>query len=529
MFCLFNKSVFVVIYFICCFITTSVLAVEWIQLGGDIDGEAPGDVSDISVSLSADGTRVAIGAANNDEGGSDVGHVRVYDYDSSTWIQVGGDIDGEAAGDKSGWATSLSDDGTRLAIGAYLNNGIGPDSGHTRIYEYDSSTWVQLGGDIDAESVGDRSGRAVFMSGEGTSVAIGAIGSDDAGSNAGHARVYEYDSANWIQVGGDMDGVAAGDLYGTLSNDGTRVAIGGCKNSDGGSLAGHVPVFEYDSSTWVQLGFDINGEAANDQSGISVSLSSDGSRVAMGTENNGNQFEISNLTPGQVYYVRVAAQNSIGDCTTSMTRPATCCGYTATSPPTAISSGVPPTGVSSALRIYDQHIIKSIASFAPVSHLLTFEPSWNSVPYFQSHSIGSSWYSFARTRALLCAGLVISMASTSEQPTIRVLMAGLICHWDIVHATAPTGEPSGQPTLGPTQGLECGVKGAFELNDVNGVNGISLNGVTAGDYFGYSVTDVGDMNGDGYDDIAVGAYKADSGAISEAGVVYLIMVDAVAQ
>ena len=33
------------------------------------------------------------------------------------------------------------------------------------------------------------------------------------------------------------------------------------------------------------------------------------------------------------------------------------------------------------------------------------------------------------------------------------------------------------------------------------MNGISHNGVTAGDYFGFLVTDVGDVNGDGYDDI----------------------------
>ena len=53
------------------------------QLGSDINGEAAGDYSGRSVSLSSDGTIVAIGAPGNDAGGSsNSGHVRVYEYSS---------------------------------------------------------------------------------------------------------------------------------------------------------------------------------------------------------------------------------------------------------------------------------------------------------------------------------------------------------------------------------------------------------------------------------------------------------------
>jgi len=48
------------------------------QFGADIDGEAVGDQSGRSVAMSADGTRIAIGAYSNDGSGSDAGHVRVY-------------------------------------------------------------------------------------------------------------------------------------------------------------------------------------------------------------------------------------------------------------------------------------------------------------------------------------------------------------------------------------------------------------------------------------------------------------------
>ena len=55
---------------------------EWNQEGQDIDGEASNSFSGTSVSLSADGTIVAIGAYENDASGNNSGHVRVYKIDS---------------------------------------------------------------------------------------------------------------------------------------------------------------------------------------------------------------------------------------------------------------------------------------------------------------------------------------------------------------------------------------------------------------------------------------------------------------
>ena len=53
-----------------------------------------------------------------------------------SWTQVSGDIDGEAAVDNSGSSVSLSSDGSRVAIGATKNDGNGTNSGHVRIYKY---------------------------------------------------------------------------------------------------------------------------------------------------------------------------------------------------------------------------------------------------------------------------------------------------------------------------------------------------------------------------------------------------------
>lgn len=167
----------------------------WTQLGSDIDSEAAYDFSGYSVSLSSDGKRVAIGAPYNEGAYYLSGHVRVYSESGDVWTQVGSDIDGEAYGDESGYSVSLSSDGSRVAIGAIWNNGTGAGAGHVRVYSEIEvvegyTQWIQVGNDIDGEAAGDYSGCSVSLSSNGKMVAIGARGNDGTGTEAGHVRVY---------------------------------------------------------------------------------------------------------------------------------------------------------------------------------------------------------------------------------------------------------------------------------------------------------------------------------------------------
>ena len=106
------------------------------QLGLDIDGEAAVDSSGNSVSISSDGSRVAIGSPDNDGNGNgtSAGHVRIFELNGTNWTQVGADIDGEAAFDFSGHSVSISSYGSRVAIGAYGNDDNGASAGHTRVF-----------------------------------------------------------------------------------------------------------------------------------------------------------------------------------------------------------------------------------------------------------------------------------------------------------------------------------------------------------------------------------------------------------
>ncbi|MGE8340584.1 MAG: T9SS type A sorting domain-containing protein [Flavobacterium sp.] len=268
----------------------------WIQQGADIDGEAVEDYSGWSVSLSSDGSIVAIGAPGND--GSEgytfyKGQVRVYKNVSGVWTKIGADIDGEAAFDQSGDKVCLSSDGSVVAIGAIYNNGNGTQSGHVRVYKNVSGVWTKIGADIDGKASYDRIGSSLSLSSDGNVLAIGMpfnelIGSS---SSSGQVRVYKNISNVWTQQGDDINGEAISDLSGSsvsLSSDGSVVAIGAPYNAGNGPYSGQVRIYKNVSGVWIQLGIDIDGIATNDRSGSSVSLSSNGSTVAIGSPLNAN-------------------------------------------------------------------------------------------------------------------------------------------------------------------------------------------------------------------------------------------------
>nr|QBK88558.1 MAG: collagen triple helix repeat motif-containing protein [Mimivirus LCMiAC01] len=283
----------------------------WVQLGADIDGETGGDDSGASVAMNSAGTRVIIGAPSNDGNGADSGHARVFEFSGSTgptgtWIQLGADIDGETGGDESGFSVAMNSAGTRVIIGAPENDGInGINSGHARVFEFSGSigptgTWNKLGADIDGEAGGDQSGAAVAMNSAGTRVIIGAPNNNGInGSESGHARAFEFSGSTgptgtWNKLGADIDGEAAGDQSGAsvaMNSAGTRVIIGAPLNTGatGATGSGHARVFEFNGSAWTQICEDIDGEAVLNLSGFSVAMNGDGTRVIIGAPlNNGN-------------------------------------------------------------------------------------------------------------------------------------------------------------------------------------------------------------------------------------------------
>jgi len=265
---------------------------DWVQVGNDINGEGQNNFSGESISLNMDGTIVAVGADGNSDNGTNSGHVRIYMNTNGTWTQLGNDIDGKFTGDLSGYSVDLSNDGLKVAIGAILGEGDDIDTGYASVYEYDGVSWIQVGDDISGINSGEQCGYSVSLNSDGSVLAVSSVLANGNVADSGIVRVFEYDGSSWVPKGSVLSGQAAFDYFGnsvSLNGDGTILAVGANRHDSNGSNSGQVRVYEFINSDWTQIGSDINGEASGDRSGFSVSLNNNGDLIAIGaTENDDN-------------------------------------------------------------------------------------------------------------------------------------------------------------------------------------------------------------------------------------------------
>ncbi len=240
------------------------------QKGQTIIGEAPGDESGSFISM-PNGNTIAIGAYFNDGGGTNAGQVRVYDYSGTTWNQRGMDLDGTSQVIWFGKSVSMPDENT-LAVGASKSLVGGVATGIAQVYEWNGNNWTQKGSNLTGEAQGDEFGHFVEMPDNNT-LAVGAWKNSGAAASAGHVRVYTWSGVDWVQKGLDIDGEAYGDFSGCAISmpDENTIAIGAYLNSDGGTYAGQVRVYDWNGSAWVQRGVDLDGQVQS-YTGYSVEM-----------------------------------------------------------------------------------------------------------------------------------------------------------------------------------------------------------------------------------------------------------------
>lgn len=256
----------------------------WVQRGLDIDGEAAGDLSGAAIDLSADGDTIVIGAMNNDGGGANAGHVRIFDWSGTAWIQRGLDIDGAAAGGLCGVSVSISNDGDVVAFGCHLAGAL--VEGKVRVYAWNGTAWAQRGADIEGEANFFYSGWSVALDSAGDTIVIGTPSL--ASNKVGRARVFEFNGTSWTQTA-NLNGSTINDSFGLsvgISDAGDRIIVGA--PFDVTNLgAGYAKVFVLSGSTWTALGSPINAVSLGDLTGFSVAISGDGERVLVGAPKDG--------------------------------------------------------------------------------------------------------------------------------------------------------------------------------------------------------------------------------------------------
>jgi len=192
--------------------------------------------------------------------------------------------------------------GQRIIIGARWNADNGPTSGLAKVYEYNSGFWTQLGSNIYGETSSVWFGKSVAMSSDGTIVAVAAPHVSFQASSLGRVMVFQYVNNDWVQLGNTLYGYELGDRFGesiSMSSDGTRIAIGVPSDDTGSNNSGLIRVFELDNNTWSQIGQDFIGSASNQNLGNSLALSPDGNRLAFKNRTSTNNIivEIRQYNP----------------------------------------------------------------------------------------------------------------------------------------------------------------------------------------------------------------------------------------
>ena len=255
-----------------------------IQVGQTITGDNADDRFGTYISLSDDGNRLAISSPKYNV---NQGMVKVYEYTTNQWTQLGTTITGTPGHvGQFGTGCTLSGDGTRFVctIPNEYNDNEPTDTyaGWVSVHEYDGTSWVQLGSDIKSTVQNENFGTDCDINESGNYVVYNARMNSDTGSRRGKVRVSKYDGTAWTLVGGhsDMVGDTDDDHFGEqvkINGSGSIVAASALQQ--GGR--GYVKVYEYDGTAWNIRGTILEGLLTNSSFGNRIALSKDATHLAI--------------------------------------------------------------------------------------------------------------------------------------------------------------------------------------------------------------------------------------------------------
>ncbi|HLF95662.1 MAG TPA: DUF4347 domain-containing protein [Methylococcaceae bacterium] len=377
-----------------------------VSAAGDVNGDGFGDLvigayrADPNGSYDAGVSYVVFGASNgfaanlnfsslNGANGFQISGAAAYDYSGSS-VSAAGDVNGDGFGD--------------LIVGAYL-----------------------------ADPNGDRSGASYVVFGK-------------SGGFAANLDLSAINGNNGFKLSGEAAGDRSGDSVsaaGDVNGDGFDDLIVGAFAANGGYSGASYVVFGKSTGFGANLdlsgldgtnGFRLSGVAAGDWSGSSVSSAGD---------MNGDGFD--DLIVGA---------------------------------PHADPNGNFLEGAS--------YVVFGKSGFAPSLDLSSLD--------------GSNGFRLSGVAAGDHSGISVSSAGDVNGDGFDDLIVG-------AYEADPNGSESGASFV--VFGTSGGFAPNLDLSSLNGANGFKLSGVATYDQSGYSVSAAGDVNGDGFDDLIVGAHSAD--------------------
>ena len=224
-------------------------------------------------SLDLYGTTAVVGAANHDRGIVDAGAVYVFRWTGSSYAQTKLMASDRAARDYFGYSTAIY--GNTVAVGAYGDDDKGTDSGSVYAFRWNGTRYIQYKLLASDGVAYDNFGRAVDAG--DNRIVVGSAADDDQGSNSGSAYVYRWSGSSYVQYKVKGNDVDSNDYFGSavaISGNRIVVAAPGKVNSNG--CIGCAYVFTWNGSSYVQTAKLIASDGkSDDRFGSSVSISGD--------------------------------------------------------------------------------------------------------------------------------------------------------------------------------------------------------------------------------------------------------------
>ncbi len=420
-------------------------------------------------------------------------------------VSSAGDVNGDGFDDLIIGAP-LGDDGDANAGEAYVvfgtASGFGVDVGGRQVIDLTTLTASQ-GFVIQGDQFYDRAGRSVAAAGDVNGdgfadVIVGARYGDDGGTGAGEAYVV-FGTASGFGV--DVGGRQVIDLT-TLDASQGFIIVGDAGGDYAGWSVSSAGDIDGDGFDDLIVGAPHGDDGATDAGEAYVVF---GAESGFGVDVGGRQvIDLTTLTPGQGFVIQgVALNDAAGD---------------------SVASAGDVNGDGYDDLIVGAPLNNDGGSSAGQAYVL-----FGTASGFGSDVGGRNVVDLASLAE--ADGFVIQGGAVGDQAAFAVSSAGDVNGdgFDDLIVGAPYGDDGGAGAgeayvvfgSGSGFGTDVGGRQVIDLATLSSAEGFVIQGAVAGDQAGFAVSSAGDINGDGFDDLIVGARFGASGGI-EAGEAYVL-------
>ncbi|MCP4135348.1 MAG: PKD domain-containing protein [bacterium] len=238
-----------------------------------------------SVAISSDGKTAVVGAPHDNDKGISSGSVYIYRWNGSAWNETKVSPFDGACGDNFGFSISISAKGNTICIGAPFSSIKGVYSGAAYIFRWNGKTWNESKITPSDGVCGDNFGRSVSLAALGNKLVVGAHYKEDNGCYSGSMYIYLWNGCSWKEQKLTPSDGASGDYFGksvSISSDGNTVIAGAYGDEDNGCYSGSVYLYSRNDSSWEETKIVPSDGGPGDYFGYSVSLSPQGNTAIVG-------------------------------------------------------------------------------------------------------------------------------------------------------------------------------------------------------------------------------------------------------